>query len=198
MAYKDPAKALEYYRAYNAKRRKPKDIGPRQIAMQNGDTHYFTGKPCVHGHVAKRSVKTRVCMECDRLEKESMRRSQPEQVKRKKRLSYAANSVAARANKKIYRQANKGKIAALNALRKKAVKQRTPKWLSEDDVWIMQEAYILAEIRTRLFGFAWNVDHVIPLRGNKVSGLHVPNNLQVIPALDNIRKKNKFEVGDAN
>ena len=71
---------------------------------------------------------------------------------------------------------------------------RTPKWLGIEELWLMKEAYKLAALRTKMFGFLWHVDHVIPLRGENVSGLHVPTNLQVIPAVENIRKKNSFVV----
>lgn len=71
--------------------------------------------------------------------------------------------------------------------------KRTPKWLTPDDLWMMAEAYKLAALRTKLFGFKWHVDHIIPLRGALVSGLHIPHNLQVIPGLDNIRKSNQFQ-----
>lgn len=93
---------------------------------------------------------------------------------------------------KKYREANKAFVNFLCQKRKIALTNRTPPWLSEDDLWAIQEAYLLAEKRTQLFGFSWHVDHVIPLRGKNVSGLHVPNNLQVIPAIDNLRKTNKY------
>lgn len=71
---------------------------------------------------------------------------------------------------------------------------RTPKWLTKDDHWIIEQAYELAALRTKLFGFPWHVDHVLPLRGKHISGFHTPANLQVIPGAENLRKTNKFEV----
>lgn len=95
------------------------------------------------------------------------------------------------ATMKAYRQ-NTKEIQAEYVRRRQAAKlQRTPVWLSEDDIWVMREAYKLAKLRTEMFGFSWHVDHVLPLQGATVSGLHVPVNLQVIPWLDNVRKHNR-------
>jgi len=77
--------------------------------------------------------------------------------------------------------------------RKRATKlKRVPKWLTKDDKWIMQEIYRLAQDRTKLTGIEWHVDHIIPLRGKYVSGLHVPSNLRVIEKAHNLTKSNKF------
>jgi hypothetical protein len=195
MAYKDRAKALEYYRQYNAKRRAAeRPISARQAAMNAGEIQYSTGEPCVNGHLSPRSTQTRICMECDRLRKSKKRLANPELYQEKGRKYYAENRQKALDHKKIYRQANKGKIIALATLRKKTIKQRTPKWLTKDDLWMIKEAYELAALRTKMFGFSWHVDHVIPLQGKNVTGLHVPTNMQVIPGSMNISKKNKYEV----
>lgn len=88
---------------------------------------------------------------------------------------------------------NKGVVNAHTAKRRSAKINRTPSWLTADDRWMIEQAYELAALRTKLFGFAWHVDHVLPLQGKLVSGLHTPYNLQVIPGADNVRKSNKFE-----
>ena len=72
--------------------------------------------------------------------------------------------------------------------------KRVPQWLTSDDRWLMREAYFLSKLRTKMFGFVWEVDHIIPLRGALVSGLHVPTNLQVIPKRDNRLKHNSFQL----
>jgi hypothetical protein len=47
---------------------------------------------------------------------------------------------------------------------------------------------------TRVNNEPWHVDHIIPLQGDLVSGLHVPSNLQVMRGVENVRKNKKFEV----
>jgi hypothetical protein len=95
---------------------------------------------------------------------------------------------------KKYRIINKHKINAKTRKRQAAKIQRTPKWLTQNDLWMIEEAYELAALRTKLFGFPWEVDHVLPLQGKVVSGLHTPYNLQVIPAKQNRSKANRMEV----
>ena len=93
---------------------------------------------------------------------------------------------------KKYLENNRAKIAAKLKKRYAAKLSRTPAWLCKEDAWLIEQAYGLAQLRSQLFGFQWHVDHVIPLQGKLVSGLHVPHNLQVIPAWDNRSKSNKF------
>ncbi|NBW18858.1 MAG: HNH endonuclease [Caulobacteraceae bacterium] len=94
--------------------------------------------------------------------------------------------------KSAYKKANRHKGAALLAKRRAAKKQRTPSWLTEDHLWMIEEAYEIAEVRSRVTGISWHVDHICPLQGKTVSGLHVPWNLQVITAAENIAKGNRF------
>lgn len=88
---------------------------------------------------------------------------------------------------------NRGRSNAIKQKYKIAKLTRTPKWLTVEDYWVITEIYNLAALRTKMTGFAWHVDHIIPLQGKTVCGLHVPLNLQVIPGVDNIRKYNKYD-----
>lgn len=78
--------------------------------------------------------------------------------------------------------------------RRAAKRNQYPLWDRELTDFVSAEASLLARIRGELFGFKWHVDHVVPLRGKEVRGLHVWNNLRVIPGFLNVRKSNKLEV----
>jgi len=105
----------------------------------------------------------------------------------------AANPDKIALMKRTWGEKNPGATSAAAKLRKHAKNQRTPKWLTKDDLWIIREVYELATLRTKMFGFPWEVDHVVPLQGENVSGFHAPNNLQVIPRVENRTKWNHFE-----
>lgn len=122
------------------------------------------------------------------------RQRNPEVTRKNSRAHYYRHRERELVRQKIWRMANKGAVNAFTAKRKADLLQRTPVWLSADDLWLLKEAYLLAQQRTALTGFVWHVDHVIPLRGKKVSGLHVPTNIRVIPGVDNLRKGNRMEV----
>jgi hypothetical protein len=76
------------------------------------------------------------------------------------------------------------KRAARDALKIKA----TPSWAIG---FFIEEAYRLAALRTKMLGYKWHVDHIVPLRSKLVCGLHVHNNLAVVPAVINIAKGNR-------
>ena len=160
--------------------------------------HYFTGKPCKYGHIDTRSVLGRKCHACDRENKKQFRLQNPEILKKRKQVSYYKHIEKSLARRKRYVENNRGAVNTLSTARKKHIKRATPKWVDKDHMWLIKEAYELAQLRTKQFGFSWHVDHIVPIQGELVSGLHVIENLQVIPAIENIKKKNKFEVDYAN
>jgi len=79
-----------------------------------------------------------------------------------------------------------------NARRRAARLRATPRWLTSEHRKMMQEVYREAALLTKTYGEAYHVDHVVPLKGADVCGLHVPWNLQVLPAWLNIMKSNTF------
>jgi hypothetical protein len=117
-----------------------------------------------------------------------------EAAKIKQREWRAANPrhAGTTASKRKYKRDNPEKVRADCVYRRLSKIHRTPAWLTMDDFWLIEQAYEIAAARTKMLGFSWHVDHVIPLQGRLVSGLHVPTNLQVIPAVENIRKANRF------
>ncbi len=63
---------------------------------------------------------------------------------------------------------------------------RMPNWLTKEQKQQIKDIYNSCPK-------GHHVDHVVPLCGENVSGLHVPWNLQIILASDNISKSNKFD-----
>jgi hypothetical protein len=182
-------------------------------AKEAGFTRYFTGEPCGHGHISERLVSNRSCVECSRIKIAKYRienrnvlldkkniaqklyaKKNPEKIVATRKATMAKHREARNAEKAAWARKNAGRVLAWTRQRQLAKIQRTPAWLTDDDCWMIEQAYELAQLRTRLFGFPWHVDHKLPLRGKKVSGLHVPTNLQVIPGSENSRKGNRMEV----
>jgi hypothetical protein len=114
----------------------------------------------------------------------------------KKKKNYRKWSQENAENKKEYYRKyckeNPDKVNARNAKRRAYKLQRTPHWLTEEEVFMIKEAYSLAKLREKTTGIKWHVDHIVPLKGDTVSGLHCPENLQVIPGSENISKKNNW------
>ncbi len=83
---------------------------------------------------------------------------------------------------------------ATTAKRRAARIQRTPKWLTEFDLLKIKCMYSISAMLTRENKEPWHVDHIIPLQGELVSGLHVLSNLQVMRGIENSSKRNLYEV----
>lgn len=89
------------------------------------------------------------------------------------------------------REYAKRKPEVLNANTRLRVARKlraTPLWANE---FFIKEAYALAQLRGRLTGGVWHVDHVVPLKSHLVCGLHCEQNFQVIPSGVNQSKNNR-------
>ena len=110
----------------------PPRIISRAEAKALGLKHYFTGKPCEHGHVAERWVGNSACIECDRA-----RTANPEKARERNRLRYvknkdkilsqlvakrAADPEKAREYRRMWWAANRDKINKRRAARRKAAR----------------------------------------------------------------------------
>lgn len=94
--------------------------------------------------------------------------------------------------KKAWAKRNPEKEYARWLRRQHAKKQRTVKWDTELTDLVVLEALDLCKRLETLTRAAWHLDHIVPLRGKTVSGLHVWNNFQVLPAAVNIKKSNTW------
>jgi len=106
---------------------------------------------------------------------------------------YDKNREEILAKKSDYIQANLGKIIAKNMKRYASSKKRTPPWLTTEHHKESASFYELAHELRWLSEKPLHVDHIVPLHGKNVSGLHVPWNLQILPENLNTSKGNKFD-----
>ena len=197
-----------------------RNMHKRAEARDAGETRYFTGEPCAHGHVAARMVSTCACVMCLEVRRKARRAANPERYAAQKRAWIAANPDRAKALKsanqkrnreaanarnrryadshkaelgaksKAWSAANPGRRAAIRMGYIAARMQRTPPWADLDTIAGMYELCAIF----RGIGLDLHVDHVVPLQGKKVSGLHVPDNLQLLHSSSNRSKLNLFAV----
>jgi 5-methylcytosine-specific restriction endonuclease McrA len=118
----------------------------------------------------------------------------PEKFRAEFRTWRAANPEKARDAVKAWARENPDRVKAQNAKYRACKLSRTPRWLSPQHKAAIVEIYECARLLELLTDEPYEVDHIVPLQGKLVSGLHVPWNLQILTASENSRKGNKFEV----
>jgi hypothetical protein len=154
----------------------------RQEAIRVKAPRYFTGKPCKHGHIVERYVNGGACVECH-----------AQHAAASGRKKYAQDPAKECRRSKEWRKSNPDIVSFQKAKRISDLLNRTPKWLNAGHLFEIECIY---RYRTALnaVGLDYHVDHIVPLRGKLVSGLHTPDNLQILPAKDNIQKSNSFVI----
>lgn len=117
------------------------------------------------------------------------RAANPEREKANQLAWIEKNRVKRAKQRRDWRAANLDKCN-LSSRKYQSLKLRaTPTWAND---FYIEEAYELAILRQIATGFAWHIDHIVPLNSKLVCGLHCEDNLQVIPGKLNISKSNRY------
>lgn len=133
----------------------------------------------------KRSIRRESrCIECSKARSKKVHAANPRKGNEACASWRKRHAVEVRRYAVVYRTKAKSLRTALERRRQAAKLKRTPAWADWDKIrWVYDNAPP---------GF--EVDHILPLQGKFVSGLHVHENLRVLPKLENRQKHNKFEV----
>jgi hypothetical protein len=182
----------------------------RAEAKISGATHYFTGEPCKHGHIAPRKTKGS-CIECLKVEWQHAAETraayfreynQSDRGKEAKQRYYETNraDVVAKARatpnalknayRKRWKEANPLQVLADNKVRRRKHRAATPPWITRNQKSEIRAMYQAAILSSKITGEKYAVDHIYPLRSDVVCGLHVPWNLRIVTQAENLQKSN--------
>lgn len=89
-----------------------------------------------------------------------------------------------------WQRSDTGRNTAYVAARRAAALRATPKWANRKAI---AEIYRRARDLTLRTGITHDVDHIVPLQGRDVCGLHVETNLQILTRVENVRKHLAYE-----
>jgi hypothetical protein len=187
MPFKDPEAHKAYLREYAAKNKEAAKERLRAWRLANLEKVKEQNKCYAKKHHDKLLEKTK---QWKQKNIELVRKKDAKAAKKYRE----DNKEKVAASKLKYAQENKHIINAAVARRKAARLQRTPKWLTDFDKLKIQCIYSIAAMLTRENKEPWHVDHIIPLQGELVSGLHVPINLQPMQGVKNVSKNNFYKV----
>lgn len=173
----------------------PDDLpSSRSVALAQGISRYFTGNVCPRGNVSVRRTSDGncICVPCSlwrrarhKANLDAWIAKNPDKVKAIKQRSADKHREKTKAKHSQYKRENRAKVRADTRWRQTLKAQATPAWV---DRAAIEAIYVEARRLERVTGVAHHVDHIIPLRGKAVRGLHVPWNLQAIPAKENYIK----------
>lgn len=185
---------------------KPKSAKEARLA---GVKTYFTGVPCKRGGIAERRLNgdclCELCTDFYRKLKaewsrqhahknKAWREANPDKMALYKKKWSEKNKEKAKANTKKWKVKNPHKVLADTEKRRASKNNAVPGWYSDFDDFAIQEAVKLSKDRELATGIKWSVDHMIPLRAKSACGLHIANNIQVIPSSLNFSKMNRMQL----
>jgi hypothetical protein len=120
--------------------------------------------------------------------KKQHRISNQAKVKAARKLAYEANKESELLSARKYKKANPHVVREIMATRMAKKKNATPAWVDRKKI---RELHADAAEFTALTGYAWHVDHIVPLKSDQVCGLHWHGNMQVISGSENQSKSNR-------
>lgn len=101
-----------------------------------------------------------------------------------------SETIVSRRNK-LDRALEEKKLRARQKANLRCGRAKQARWQDELTQLVSYEAHDLRKLRNKLTNIEWHVDHILPLKGKNICGLHIWNNLQVIPKIENLKKGNK-------
>jgi 5-methylcytosine-specific restriction endonuclease McrA len=104
------------------------------------------------------------------------------------------NSDRKREMDKKFAEENRALVRSYKAARRARVRKAIPPWQTEEDIFLIQQIYADCERISRETGIPHEVDHIVPLEGKFVNGLHTPSNLRIITAEENNRRTRIWNV----
>jgi hypothetical protein len=179
----------------------------RKDASVLGSRFYFTQRHCKNGHTSKRYTVSTMCQECSIINNKLWLKN-PDKKKKSadnKKKWVNNNKEKNLIYQKEWRKNNKAKVNEYYSKwyskehnRESCYQKRLNRLYDIDKRTIkkyLPEIYsIYRECkRRRWLGEDIHVDHIVPLKGENVSGLHVPWNMRIISAEENRKKSNKLD-----
>lgn len=149
----------------------------RYEAKVAGLRHYFTGKPCKNGHIAKRFTRCGQCTECSTVCRAAYRNRYPEKVRETKRRARFDNPDSRDRIQRRYAAAHPEQVRAFRHAYRARKKQSSGRFTAEDirRIFTLQKGRC-AYCREKL-GKGFQRDHIIPLRRG---GTNDARNIQLL------------------